>query len=632
MEAKLREWILLFKKHFLTALPVILFFLFNFWVVTSFFGIQYAMVVSVFTTVFQIQHLRNQSILYFVKVICFSLLLCVLAFLASLHLALCIGLNICVPFLLIFVQASQINPKGYFAYAMMFVFLELMPPAPSALWMELVVVFVSSLILIAALLFYSRFFRKPVEKGEGIHQGFQKLADLLDRFAENTINRKELYDLKNSFYKISYNNHKPFSLYSEKTKLQDMFFVLFQRVFYLVSDSVWQDETEKKGIQEIRYLAQFLRKVDREVSRGENGILIQQAYAMLEEMRLPEGRLRICVRSILHMLILILRTMEHPVPHRLAWKINGRELLVHIRRKCTMGSFEMRVALRLAVVLVVSFTISWFLPVTHSYWIPLNAFLLIQPDYEESAHRMKTRPIGTVIGCVIEYLVYPYLPGMAGRFAFALVMLSLMYCATPGTWNHPIFSTCYALTLASMTMEETLAIELRMIYLLAAVGIVFLVNVFVFPTKKKVLFQLNIKELFRAQKEYWEIVKDSVYGWQGISVSSGLLAHFHMIYEQVMDYLKNPTEELDQDAYRRNLLTLWHMFSELEQIEYLIEAGALSPEEYQSFLGMASSIQEQIQAASPRQIQLSQAVNYQEKDLNYVLEQYLKNAAKLQKV
>ena len=74
------------------------------------------------------------------------------------------------------------------------------------------------------------------------------------------------------------------------------------------------------------------------------------------------------------------------------------------------------------------------------------------------------------------------------------------------------------------------------------------------------------------------------------------------------------------------------MFSELEQIEYLIEAGALSPEEYQSFLGMASSIQEQIQAASPRQIQLSQAVNYQEKDLNYVLEQYLKNAAKLQKV
>ena len=116
------EWVHLFRKRFLTALPVILFFLFNFWIVVSFFGMQYAMVASVFTTVFQIQHLRNWSWLYFVKIICFSLLLCVLVFLASLHLALCIALNICVPFLLIFVQASQINPKGYFAYAMMFVF------------------------------------------------------------------------------------------------------------------------------------------------------------------------------------------------------------------------------------------------------------------------------------------------------------------------------------------------------------------------------------------------------------------------------------------------------------------------------------------------------------------------------
>ena len=79
-----------------------------------------------------------------------------LAFLASLHLVLCIALNICVPFLLIFVQASQINPKGYFAYAMMFVFLELMPPAPSELGMELFVFFFIAWILISALLFYSK--------------------------------------------------------------------------------------------------------------------------------------------------------------------------------------------------------------------------------------------------------------------------------------------------------------------------------------------------------------------------------------------------------------------------------------------------------------------------------------------
>lgn len=65
---------------------------------------------------------------------------------------------------------------------------------------------------------------------------------------------------------------------------------------------------------------------------------------------------------------------------------------------------------------------------------------------------------------------------------FALIMISLMYCAKPGTWNQPIFSTCYALTMASMTMNSTIAITLRLLYLGAAVAIVFLVNRFFFPT------------------------------------------------------------------------------------------------------------------------------------------------------
>ena len=56
--------------------------------------------------------------------------------------------------------------------------------------------------------------------------------------------------------------------------------------------------------------------------------------------------------------------------------------------------------------------------------------------------------IGTIIGCCVEYLVYPLLPGIGWKLLFAVAMLCLMYCATPGTWNHPIFSTCYALTLA----------------------------------------------------------------------------------------------------------------------------------------------------------------------------------------
>ena len=102
--------------------------------------------------------------------------------------------------------------------------------------------------------------------------------------------------------------------------------------------------------------------------------------------------------------------------------------------------------------MTVSCTISYLWEFEHTYWFPLHAYLLLQPSYEESAHRMVTRPVGTAIGCVLVHLVYPYLPGLPGVFLFSLVMISLMYCCTPGTWVHPIFSTAFALTMSPIIM------------------------------------------------------------------------------------------------------------------------------------------------------------------------------------
>ena len=47
---------------------------------------------------------------------------------------------------------------------------------------------------------------------------------------------------------------------------------------------------------------------------------------------------------------------------------------------------------------------------------------------------MITRPVGTVIACLLVHIIYPYLPGLAGVFIFSLIMIALMYCCTPGTW------------------------------------------------------------------------------------------------------------------------------------------------------------------------------------------------------
>ena len=91
------------------------------------------MVVSSTTTLFQIRRQRNNTGTYYIKLLFITLLLGMLAYLASRNAVLCVLLNFTVPFALVFFQSDQFAPKGYFGYAMTFVFLELRPPTPGGI-------------------------------------------------------------------------------------------------------------------------------------------------------------------------------------------------------------------------------------------------------------------------------------------------------------------------------------------------------------------------------------------------------------------------------------------------------------------------------------------------------------------
>lgn len=74
----------------------------------------------------------------------------------------------------------------------------------------------------------------------------------------------------------------------------------------------------------------------------------------------------------------------------------------------------MRFSLRLSSVLTLGFLFSRLSGCNHAYWFVLNAFLLLQPMYEDSAFRLKNRFIGTVAGCTLLYFALPLFPGVQG--------------------------------------------------------------------------------------------------------------------------------------------------------------------------------------------------------------------------
>src|SRR5699024_9246769 len=69
----------------------------------------------------------------------------------------------------------------------------------------------------------------------------------------------------------------------------------------------------------------------------------------------------------------------------------SQKLSEKLKNVFRLDSFETRFALRMSVVLLVSFAYTMLSQADHGYWLPMNAFLLLRPMYEDSKYRMKTR-------------------------------------------------------------------------------------------------------------------------------------------------------------------------------------------------------------------------------------------------
>lgn len=190
-------------------------------------------------------------------------------------------------------------------------------------------------------------------------------------------------------------------------------------------------------------------------------MLLEEGQKLFTACRKKQDAVSLFLHNFLQLFLQILKDLQDnkkEAVHR-EWKLPEERKL---RNRLRMDSFEFRFASRLSLVLLCGFLFARLSKLDHSYWLVLNAFLLLQPMYEESAYRLKTRFIGTVFGCTVIYLVLPHFPGVAGHFLFASIVVSLMYCATPGTWIQAMFSTCFAITLTSLAMQETIAIEMRL--------------------------------------------------------------------------------------------------------------------------------------------------------------------------
>lgn len=359
------------KLAFTDAAPVILFFLIAFYSILWLFGVKYIIVVSVLATLFKVRCRKRQTMAKLLSMAAVQLSLAVLAFLAGHWLILCVILNILVPFLLVFLQSTQFNQKGYFTSAMGFVFFQLNPVAVSEFGRFLCAMTYGLLLLAGALLIYSRGRERDVDYGLE-RRGLEVLAGHLSAWAAGEENA-EAGSCSPSSARSANRWNRAGDSYAVKREgqIHYMAALLFQRSAYFLTvlrENGIGEEEKRFLLRLCAFLREFNRcwpgtgtKAGADGEENYSRALRENGEELAREAGLREDGIgRFGEQTVSLLLTLLSRLEQRDLPLAAVRRRSGEKgrPLAWILQRFRPDTFEMRFSLRLSSVLTLGFLFS----------------------------------------------------------------------------------------------------------------------------------------------------------------------------------------------------------------------------------------------------------------------------------
>lgn len=572
---KLQEQVKKVSRKFIQSLPVIVFFLLMFYAVWFLFGSRYIMIVSLATLYFQVNYKKQHTAGSLLAMLGQQFILLALAFAATRNIALCLLLNLFVPFWMIFSKASPFNQLGYFSSLMTFTFLQLMPVGREEFLVQIQAMAFCCVFVFFAVLFYSKS-GKFAGESQAEQKSMKILGGALEKIArgeempDNSEKLEELFRLQRALYQEAYQKRGKKHVVTSRGKMKYMFAVLLQRTIYFVTSKSQVLKPKDDEARELAFLlAGYMKTAGKtDFMNGDTRKLKTAGRKLLKQAEKKRDDFYCSAADFLRLFLFILYQAgkEENVYFDKQWDMPMRQKIKdRILYRMRPDSFEMRFALRMSLVLMTGMAFNLLSKEGHSYWFVMNAFLLLRPMYEESRYRMRTRFLGTAAGCLVITLLIPMFRGISAHFIFSGIMVACMYTATPGTIAHAFYVTCYALTMTTMAMGSSEAAFLRLVYVIGAVLFVLAVNRFFFPTSMGSQFRYNLQMLFHMHHMYLRILGDSLTHPVDYWRICDAQLQYHMVHGQIRGDIPKVARE-KADVYEKILAVTWRMASEIQQI------------------------------------------------------------------
>lgn len=97
------------------------------------------------------------------------------------------------------------------------------------------------------------------------------------------------------------------------------------------------------------------------------------------------------------------------------------DMVIRIKQHLTPESVLFRHAIRLSIVLLVSYIFVQVTQIQYGYWIILTALFVCQPNFNATKRRLRLRIVGTLIGIIIGEAVLYFIPSIEGQLLLLIL-------------------------------------------------------------------------------------------------------------------------------------------------------------------------------------------------------------------
>lgn len=562
----------LIRSRWLSALPIILMSLILLLGLWKVFGVRYVSMASFLTLLFRTRHKQDFRPRELAKSAATMYLVALAAFVAGRGLWWALGMNLVVPFALVYLLSSKFTPKAYFIYSMEFVFLQMVPIQPQELPRQLVGLGCGLVVVTVALWIHAHIIRRRRHFGT-VRKGMRNLCTQMKTLAcggDVSSLRQALEAMLVHMNQVIYDSRGYTYLANGYGKLYYLFMVMFQRCAYFTQHFVTPGTLPpSRDRMYFARLSRIFARAESDLGGDNHRHLLDQVEQLRQGPGLSDPAQNEAMGEILRLFSVALRELEqtHPARPQRTWKLppdqhklRGLGTIFHL------DQFSTRFALRLSAVLCVSFAFVWLTGLEHAYWYPMTTFLMLMPYAEESRMKIGNRILGTMGGVVVSMCLMSLFHTMPEYFVILTVMTCFMYYTPVTSWTMTVYSTCYGMTLAHLRLGVMQASELRILYVALAAVTAALANRFLLPNTAGREFKHSVEELFQLDLSFLHQVRALCRdGGQDGGEMTDRLVRIHLLEDQIQAHLKGMRES-EQTFYRQLLPINRKLVSEMEQI------------------------------------------------------------------